>query len=87
MYDDDDDDAELAALVPRKANKWIYLTIGAELVKRITHCVELALDDITTVFSQRYNYEQDRFEWAAETGADIENIDKFLKEEENARTS
>lgn len=80
----DEDDPILARLIPRKANRWIYATIAAEFVKNVLHSAETAMEDLTTVFSQRFNYEEDRQKWSEGVGYEIERVDDFLKEMEEA---
>jgi hypothetical protein len=94
MFDEDEDsfqfvdgrepsDDVLVKLIPRKANGWIFATIAAEFTKNVLSAATAAMDDITTVFSQRYNYQQDRDAWSSEVGYDIEHIEDFLAEEED----
>ncbi len=76
----EEDDAILARFVPRKANKWILVTIGLEFLSSTTKAASRALDDLVTVSSQRFNYEDQRSGFASDVGYDIEHIDEHLEE-------
>ena len=87
VWNDDEDmsDADVVNLIPRKANGWILATIGAELVRNTLRALEHAMDDVTTVLSQRYNWEQDRREMFEEVGREIETLE-LMKEADGANT-
>jgi len=81
MRDDDEpdadteDDAVFAKMIPRKVNAWIYPTIAAEFIERVLRAAAASFDDLGTVFSQRWNYEDERSKWAAEAGFQIEALE------------
>lgn len=78
--DFEEDDSILARLVPRKANKWIFVTIGLEFASAVTKAASRSLDDLVLVSSQRFNYEDQRNGFASDVGYDIEHIDEHLQE-------
>lgn len=71
----DGEDAVFARMIPRKANRWIWATIASELLTNVTRNVASALDDVTTVFSQRFNYEDERQGFMSDIGRDIEALE------------
>jgi len=77
-YDDDDaalDDPVFARMVPRRFNRWIFATIACELATNVTRAAADALADLTTVFSQQWNYADDQQKFRAEIGRDLEALD------------
>lgn len=71
----DGDDRVFARMIPRKANRWIFATVGAEFVTNVMRAGVSAMEDITTVFSQRFNYEDERNGFMSSVGRDIEALD------------
>lgn len=75
MLGEDEDEEVFARMLPRKANRWIWATIGAEFVANVLKAAHRAADDATTVFSQRFNYEDERSGFMSSVGKDIEALD------------
>jgi hypothetical protein len=77
-YDEDetetDEDPVSARMVPRRFNRWIFATIASELATNVMRAASDALADVTTVFSQQWNYTDDRQKFEAEVGREIETL-------------
>lgn len=71
----EDDEKVFARLVPKKANLWVFAAIGGEFVTNVLQAAASAAEDVTTVFSQRFQYEDERSTFISAVGRDIEMLD------------
>lgn len=83
MCDDDDEipDAVLARLISRRPNKWVFAMIAAEFIGSVLEIAGDSMQSVTTIFSQRYNWEQQRREMFEEGMIDLERLDDVGVEE------
>lgn len=74
-----DEDHVFAAITPKKVSlKWGFLSITTQFAASI--CMEAAntLASASMMITQRFLYENDRAEWAANAGQEIENFQGFI---------
>lgn len=76
MVGEDEDEAVFARMLPRKANRWVWAVIGGEFVSRVLQAATEAATDATTVFSQRFNYHDERNSFLSDFGRDMEALDQ-----------
>lgn len=84
QVDHDDDgvpDAVLARLVPRKVNKWYFLSVGVEWVNSLLEVTAESVHELGVLISQRASYEDDKQRWSEGVGYEIERVDDFLREQ------
>lgn len=76
MLGEDEDEEVFARMLPRKANRWVWAVIAGEFVTQVLHAMETAATDATTVFSQRFNYHDERNSFLSDFGRDMEALDQ-----------
>jgi hypothetical protein len=81
--DNDVPDAVLARMLPRKANKWFFLSVGIEWVNSLVEVTAESLHELGILISQRASYEDDKRRWSEGVGYEIERVDQFLEEQES----
>jgi hypothetical protein len=74
---DTDDDPILAAITPKKTNKWGVLALVGQLAADVTFSFGDFLTALSMVAVRRYQYEDQRSTFAEEAGRDIDNLQGF----------